>query len=175
MIRLISFNTTIKAAVKQGHAGVIGKMLRFGAKVARIAAIAQPKQQKRQQPTPFCPVPLHFPLPGCFPVRANLLNMPLILKIKCLLNINYIECPQPIILSSPSSTAARISRIRRSLPLPTPSLRPPSAKNFRNWPFGRNLQAPSRNSNKKKIGRRSGGKPPTKILIFSRRSSRDDA
>ena len=63
MIRLISFNTTIKAAVKQAHAGAITEMLRFGIKVTRNAAISQPKQQKRQQPTPFCPLPLRFALP----------------------------------------------------------------------------------------------------------------
>lgn len=101
--------------------------------------------------------------------------MPFILKIKCLLNINYIECPQPIILSSLSSTAAKISRIRRSSSPPIPSLLHPSARNFPNCPFGRNPQAPSRNSNKKKIGRRSGRKPPTKILIFPWRSNREDA
>lgn len=150
-------------------------MITFGLKVTAVQASSHRKQHQLPHPSPLCPFPAAYSNTGCFPVRANLLNMPLILKIKCLLNINYIECPQPIILSSLSSTAAKISRIRRSSSLPTLSLHPPSAQNFRNWSFGRNPQAPSRNSNKKKIGRRSGRKPPTKILIFSWRSNREDA
>jgi hypothetical protein len=73
------------------------------------------------------------------------------LKIKCLLNINYIECPWPTKLSYLSSAVSRISRIKTSLSPPTLRWPLPSMTNFPTSLSGGSLPAPSRNSNKKRI------------------------
>ena len=70
--------------------------------------------------------------------------------IKCLLNINYIQCHLPIILSSPKLVVGKIFNNKMSSNTHAYTLHLLSNINYQNLSFGKKPWAHSRNSNKKK-------------------------